>query len=148
MRSGGDRLKTRLSTPELRKPDMKIVRAADGSFIPASHENPLAPGVWKKILFEKASFQLGQIQMVNWARLPVGHAFAAHYHEDMQEVFIIVQGVAEMTVAGQSAELGRGDAILIDAGEVHRMRNLGGDDVEYVVFGVASGHDGRTVVVP
>jgi mannose-6-phosphate isomerase-like protein (cupin superfamily) len=126
---------------------MKIALAAEGSFVPASHENPLSPGVWKKVLFQKADFQPGQVPMVNWARLPVGQAFAAHYHEDMQEVFLIVQGRAEMTVAGQTAELGRGDAILIDAGEVHRMRNLGDEDVEYVAFGVASGRDGRTVVV-
>ena len=30
---------------------MKIIRANDKTFIPASHENPLAPGVWKKVLF-------------------------------------------------------------------------------------------------
>jgi len=115
--------------------------------VPASHENPLAPGVWKKVLFGKAEFQPGRVQMVNWARLPAGSQFAAHYHEDMQEVFVIVQGVAEMTVSGQTAELRRGDAILVDVREVHQMRALGTDDVEYVVFGVASGQEGRTVVV-
>jgi mannose-6-phosphate isomerase-like protein (cupin superfamily) len=127
---------------------MKIARAADAAFIPASHENPLAPGVWKKVLFEKSDLQPGQVPMVNWARLPVGSAFAAHYHEDMQEVFVIIQGVAEMTVAGQAFQLRRGDAILVGVGEVHRMRNLENSDVEYVVFGVSGGRNGRTVVVP
>jgi mannose-6-phosphate isomerase-like protein (cupin superfamily) len=127
---------------------MKIARAADVTFIPASHESRLTPGVWKKVLFAKADFQPGQVPMVNWARLPAGSAFAAHYHEDMQEVFVIVAGETEMTVAGQTVELGRGDAILVDVGEVHRMHNLGSKDVEYVVFGIAAGHNGRTVVVP
>jgi mannose-6-phosphate isomerase-like protein (cupin superfamily) len=126
---------------------MKLVRATDRSFVPASHENPLAPGVWKKVLFDKTGFQPGQVQMVNWARLPGQSSFAPHYHEDMQEVFVLVEGVAEMTVAGQAVELRRGDAILVEPREVHRMRNAGQQDVEYLVFGVATGQTGRTVVV-
>ena len=126
---------------------MKIVRAADRPFIPASHENPLAPGVWKKILFEKGDFQAGAVQMINWARLPPQSAFAAHYHQDMQEVFIMVEGTARMTVGEHQTEMGPGDAILVEAGEVHVMRNLGQADVEYVVVGIAGGRGGRTVVV-
>lgn len=127
---------------------MKTVLAADGEFVPASHENPLAPGVWKRVLFQAADFQPGVVPMVNWARLPPHSSFASHYHEDMQEVFIILQGAVEMTVAGgQSVVLRRGDAVLIEPREVHQMRNLGGEEVEYVVFGVARGQGGRTVVV-
>ena len=80
---------------------MKIIRTDDKSFIPASHENPLSPGVWKKVLFQRDELQPGTVQMVNWARLPVGNSFSAHYHEDMQEIFIIVAGEAEMVVAGE-----------------------------------------------
>jgi mannose-6-phosphate isomerase-like protein (cupin superfamily) len=126
---------------------MRIIRAADRPFIPASHENPLVPGVWKKILFEKADFQPGAVQMVNWARLPRQSAFAAHYHEDMQEIFILAEGSARMTVDGRAVELGPGDAILVDAGEVHVMHNAGQIDVQYVVVGISSGRGGRTVVV-
>jgi mannose-6-phosphate isomerase-like protein (cupin superfamily) len=52
-----------------------------------------------------------------------------------------------MTVGSEAVELGRGDAILIEPGEVHKMHNRGEADVEYVVLGVASGQGGRTVVV-
>ena len=90
---------------------MKIIRANDKSFVPASHENPLAPGVWKKVLFQRDELQHGTVQMVNWARLPVGNSFSAHYHEDMQEIFIIVAGEAEMVVEGETAVLGRGHFI-------------------------------------
>jgi mannose-6-phosphate isomerase-like protein (cupin superfamily) len=126
---------------------MKIIHAADRAFVPASHEDPRAPGVWKKVLFQQDAFQAGRVQMVNWARLPRGQSFAAHYHQDMQEVFVIVQGTARMTVGSEAVELGRGDAILIEPGEVHKMHNRGEADVEYVVLGVASGQGGRTVVV-
>jgi len=36
---------------------MKILRVSDKSFIPASHENPLAPGMWKKVLFQRDELQ-------------------------------------------------------------------------------------------
>jgi mannose-6-phosphate isomerase-like protein (cupin superfamily) len=126
---------------------MKIIRAADKSFIPASHENPLAPGVWKKVLFQRDGLQPGTVQMVNWARLPAGSSFSAHYHEDMQEIFIIVAGEAEMAVSGETVVLGRGDTIAIDPAEIHRMTNRGSEDVEYVVLGITGNRGGKTVVV-
>jgi mannose-6-phosphate isomerase-like protein (cupin superfamily) len=103
--------------------------------------------VWKKVLFDKRDFQAGAVQMVNWAKLPVGHAFATHYHEDMQEIFVIVQGIAEITVGTDKAILRRGDAVLIDPREVHQMRNIGDEDVEYFAMGITAETGGRTVVV-
>jgi len=126
---------------------MKLIRSSDKSYVPASHENPVAPGVWKKVLFQRDELQPGTVQMVNWARLPPGNSFAAHYHEDMQEVFIIVSGEAEMTVAGKTIVLCRGDTIAIDPREVHSMTNRGSEDVEYVVFGITGNKGGKTVVV-
>jgi mannose-6-phosphate isomerase-like protein (cupin superfamily) len=132
---------------------MKVIRSADKTYVPASHENPLAPGVWKKVLFARdelqpgAVLQSGNVQMINWARLPAGSNFAAHYHEDMQEVFIIVAGEAEMAVSGETMVLGRGDAIAIDAREVHVMSNRGSVDVEYVVVGITGNRGGKTIIV-
>ncbi len=126
---------------------MKVIRSADKTYVPASHEDPLAPGVWKKVLFARDELQPGTVQMINWARLPAGSSFAAHYHEDMQEIFIIVAGEAEMVVSGETIVLVRGDSIAIDHGEVHRMYNRGSVDVEYVVVGITSNKGGKTVIV-
>ena len=126
---------------------MKTIHAADRPFVPASHENPLSPGVWKKVLLQKADLQAGTVQMVNWAKLPKGKGFAAHYHEDMQEVFIIIQGVTEITVGSETVVLRRGDTIVIDPREVHEMRNLGDEDAEYFALGISAGVGGRTIVV-
>lgn len=126
---------------------MKLSYGTDHEFVPASHENPLDPGVWKKVLFSKADMQTGVVQMVNWARLGPGKSFAAHYHEDMQEIFVILQGEAHLTIGDQTVVLRSGDAIRIDPREVHRMSNLGAEDVQYVVVGISSGAGGRTVVV-
>jgi mannose-6-phosphate isomerase-like protein (cupin superfamily) len=126
---------------------MRLIRSTDLPFLPAGHENPTSPGVWKKVLLQKGDLQAGQVQMINWARMPAGKSFAPHYHEDMQEVFVIAQGTAEMTAGGHTALLGPGDAVLIDAREVHVMRNAGDVDVEYLAMGIAGGVGGKTVVV-
>jgi mannose-6-phosphate isomerase-like protein (cupin superfamily) len=126
---------------------MKIIPSNARLFIPASHENPLLPGVLKRVLLEKADLQPGRVQMINWARLGVGKRFARHYHEDMQEIFIIVQGKAEITVGAETAEMNRGDTIIIDPREIHQMQNIGSEAVEYLAIGITSEAGGKTVVV-
>ena len=84
--------------------------------------------------------------MVNWARLPSGNTFAPHYHEDMQEIFVILSGQHAFVWATKSARCGRGDAVLIDPREVHQMWNDGSDDVEYLAIGIAGGEHGRTML--
>lgn len=116
---------------------MKTIKSASLSFVPAGHENYLSPGVLKKILLEKADLQPGRIQMVNWASLS----------EDMQEIFVIVQGEAEITVGTETATLRRGDAVVIDPHEIHQMLNSGTEVVEYLAIGITSQAGGKTVVV-
>jgi mannose-6-phosphate isomerase-like protein (cupin superfamily) len=126
---------------------MRIITFATRSFVPAGHENPLLPGVLKKVLLEKSDLQPGRIQMVNWASLGVGKQFARHYHEDMQEIFILVDGEAEITVGTETAALRRGDAVVIDPREVHQMQNTGAEAAEYLAIGITGDAGGKTVVV-
>jgi mannose-6-phosphate isomerase-like protein (cupin superfamily) len=126
---------------------MKVIPFASRSFVPAGHEDPVSPGVLKKVLLEKADLRPGRLQMLNWASLGVGKRFARHYHEDMQEVFVLVRGEAEITVSGETVRLRRGDAVVIDPCEIHEMRNVGPEEVEYLAVGISGEAGGRTVVV-
>lgn len=126
---------------------MKFIPFAAGEFVPASHEDPRAPGTLKKVLLKKDDLRAGRLQMVNWSLLAAGKQFARHYHEDMQEIFIGVAGEAEITVAGETFTMRRGDTVVIDSREIHQMRNPGPDDFEYLVAGVAGDANGKTVVV-
>jgi quercetin dioxygenase-like cupin family protein len=126
---------------------MKHIPSDNRPFIPASHENPLAPGVLKRVLCERDDLQEGRVQMVNWARLAPRKSFAAHYHEDMQEIFVILRGSVRLSVDDNTLELNAGDAVIIDPGEVHQMWNLADHDAEYLTVGITGGTDGRTVVV-
>lgn len=126
---------------------MKLIPFDGNSFVPAGHEHPTAPGVLKKVLAAKADLQPGRVQMINWARMGVGKQFTRHYHEDMQEIFVIVAGEAEITVGVETATIRCGDAVVIDAREVHQMRNIGEQDVDYLAIGITSEAGGETVVV-
>jgi mannose-6-phosphate isomerase-like protein (cupin superfamily) len=126
---------------------MRTIFAADRPTVPAGHENPASPGTWKRVLCQRDDLWPGRVQMVNWSSMPVGQQFAAHYHEDMQEVFIILQGAAELTAGDQTVVLRRGDTVVIDARETHTMRNLGHESVEYIALGIAGTAGGKTVVV-
>lgn len=119
----------------------------DVPFEAAGHEDPRAPGVWKKVLWRKADLQPGRIQMVNWAKLPAGSRFANHYHEDMQEIFVMVSGVVRLRAGDSECTLQRGDAVLIEPREPHQMWNEGNVDAEYLAIGIVSGDTGRTVLL-
>ncbi len=126
---------------------MHFVAADDSEFVPASHENPSAPGVLKRVIAGDAMFQFGQVRMLNWARLPVGASFRPHYHEDMQEAFVLVKGHVRMRGGDQFVMMQPGDTVLVPPGEIHQMRNEGSEVAEYLVFGISSGENGRTIVV-
>ena len=126
---------------------MKIFRLKDMEWIPPSHESPQSPSVWKKVLLQKADLLEGRVQMVNWCRMEPGKAFRAHYHEDMEEVFLILKGQAKILVNGKEAGMAEGEAVVIPLREVHEMKNVGGEDLEYLAVGISQGKGGKTVLV-
>jgi mannose-6-phosphate isomerase-like protein (cupin superfamily) len=126
---------------------MKTTLLANLPEQPASHEPAVDPGALKKILLTAADLPDGRIRMINWARIPPKKAFAAHYHEDLTEVFIIIQGRARITINQETAILKRGDAVIVPQHAVHTMRNLTGKDLIYLALGVSKKGQGKTVVV-
>lgn len=126
---------------------MKYIPNNNTKFVPASHEDPENPGVLKRVIATAADLQAGQVQMINWAELPAGHSFQKHYHEDMQEVFMLLSGSVTMTVGEESVKMTAGDTVIVDVKERHQMENTGDTKAQYIVFGVSSGQGGQTVVV-
>lgn len=126
---------------------MKYIPSDNSGYVPASHEDPKNPGVLKRVIATASDLQAGQVQMVNWAKLPAGHSFQKHYHEDMQEVFVLLNGSVVMTVGEESVQMSAGDTVIVDVQEPHKMTNSGDTAAEYIVFGVASGEGGQTVVL-
>ncbi|MGI5827448.1 MAG: cupin domain-containing protein [Patescibacteria group bacterium] len=88
----------------------------------------------------------GRLQMINWSFLPPGKSFSAHYHEDMDEIFIIISGKAEIHVGEEKTILKKGDAVIIPAKAVHVMEALSGKAVEYIALGISQEKSGKTIV--
>lgn len=126
---------------------MKIIRLNDLPKVPASHEDPVDPGVLKQILLRRDDLVPGRIQMINWSTLLSDKSFRSHYHEAMDEVFIILDGEVEVTVGEEKERLGRGDAVVIPEGAVHVMKNLTDQKVHYIAIGIARREWGKTVIV-
>ncbi len=126
---------------------MNYIPSAASGFIPASHEDPQNPGVLKRVIATQREFQAGQVQMLNWAQLPVGSSFQPHFHEDMQEVFVLLSGIVTMKCGEQTVTMQVGDAVIVDPEEIHQMQNVGDVVAEYIVFGISAQQGGRTVVV-
>jgi mannose-1-phosphate guanylyltransferase len=116
-------------------------------FVPASHEDPNNPGSLKKVLLHRADVIDGRVQMINWALLPVGKSFEAHYHQDMQEIFIIIEGKVEIMIDQENAELKAGDAVVIPIKSVHKMKNISDTDVVYIAMGISAEGKGKTINV-
>lgn len=127
---------------------MKKISIKNLPTIAASHEDSNDPGVLKKVLFTDQDIPtLGKIKMINWAILPKGKSFIPHYHEDMDEIFIIISGKVRIQINDESDLLEKGDSILIRMNAVHRMENIGKKDVHYIVIGISLNTGGKTVRV-
>lgn len=124
----------------------KLVRSSSLPYLPANHEDPQDPEVLKKVLFTKADILPGQIQMVNWAKLLPHKSFQAHYHRDMDEVFILLSGKVEAQIGTEKNIMRTGDAVLVPATNRHTMKNLLATPAEFIVFGVSRSNTGKIVL--
>ncbi len=126
---------------------MKFIPANASKFVPASHEDPKNPGVLKRVIATATDLNTGQVPMLNWSQLAAGNSFQPHYHEDMQEIFVLLSGHVTMQVDDETIVMEPGDTVIIEPTEIHQMSNASDAMAEYLVFGIAGGKDGKTVVV-
>jgi quercetin dioxygenase-like cupin family protein len=126
---------------------MKIIKGNALEFVPAAHEDPQNPGVLKKVLFRRDDFNEGKVVVVNWSVLPKGKSFALHYHESLQEVFVIFKGTVRASVDNQSVMLESGDGLIVDHNEKHAMENISDEDVIFLMFGISNNPNGKTVTL-
>jgi len=66
------------------------------------------------------------------ARLAPGMATTPHHHAVTEEIYYILSGTALMTLAGESRDVGPGDAIAIPPGTRHTIRNTGPEELVFL----------------
>ncbi|MEO0796421.1 MAG: cupin domain-containing protein [Verrucomicrobiota bacterium] len=57
-----------------------------------------------------------------------------HYHRKQTEVFYVLEGRGEISVAGKQIKLGPGDLLTTEPGEIHNATNPYDEVFRYVVF--------------
>ena len=126
---------------------MKIIKTEELKYMPASHEDSQNPASLKKILFKKNDLSGKWVQMINWCLLNPNQCFKAHYHESMEEIFIIIKGEVQITAGEREEVLKQGDAVIIKPKEVHTMKNLTDKQVYYLAIGLPLKEGGVSVVI-
>jgi len=126
---------------------LQVVRLSQLDLVPSSHEDPADPGVVKQVALTKLAGLQGRLEMLNWSYLKPGRAFRPHYHQDMDEVFIILTGQVMMRCDSEEIKLTAGDVVVVPAGVTHSMFNPTKSQVKYIVFGLSRQQGGKTVVV-
>ena len=63
---------------------------------------------------------------VTWLEVPAGVEQTLHSDEEAEQVYVVVRGSGQMTVAGDTGEVGEGDLILVPPATDHSISN-GGD---------------------
>src|SRR5262245_37237968 len=68
--------------------------------------------------------ELGSRNMsVTWLEVPGETDQALHFHEEAEQVYIVVSGRGTMTVAGDKQEIGEGDLVLVPPATDHSIAN-------------------------
>ena len=68
---------------------------------------------------------------------------APHSHDGFEETIYGLEGVTTWTIAGETVEIGPGEAVCVPRGRIHGFENHGGDDAKFLaiatpaVFGAA-----------
>jgi mannose-6-phosphate isomerase-like protein (cupin superfamily) len=65
--------------------------------------------------------------------IPAGVEVKRHHHPVAEEIYYITAGEGIMTINGASRRVGKGDAIVIEPGDVHKFLNDTKADVHMIV---------------
>jgi mannose-6-phosphate isomerase-like protein (cupin superfamily) len=72
--------------------------------------------------------ELGSRHMtVTWIEVPAATEQELHSHEEAEQVYVVVRGVAELSAAGDTESLEPGDLALIPPASDHVIANRGDD---------------------
>jgi quercetin dioxygenase-like cupin family protein len=65
---------------------------------------------------------------------PPGGGVKPHHHEKQVEFFLVLEGTAELTIAGKTFNASAGDMFLCEPGDVHSLINNSGREFRMLVF--------------
>ena len=78
--------------------------------------------------------------------VPAGGAEVRHYHQQAQQFFYVLSGIASLEVDGVISQLVPGQGLHVPAGSAHRLANEGPEALEFIVVSVPMAQGDRVLV--
>ncbi len=88
-------------------------------------------------LVDEASLSIKQ------ERMPAGTEEAKHFHQEAQQFFYILKGVASFEITGASVTINAGEGLHIPAGTWHKIINKSAEDLEFLLCSQPSAKNDR-----
>ena len=81
--------------------------------------------------------------LTNWSYvdhlvLPPGASEGLHRHTGVEEVYYVIHGDGEASVAGETTTIHKGDAVPLQLSDTHAFTNTGTQDLEFMILGIAA----------
>lgn len=89
---------------------------------------------WKRLV--TGGMLYGNIESLEFARVPPGVLIGLHDHTRTEELWFIVRGEATVTLNGEERRVHPQDVVLAPLGTRHSIRNTGSDYLEFFVVEV------------
>ena len=117
---------------------MKKINQKDRNWEPGSHEDLKNPGVYKKVLIRSEEADpRSRLMMFQLCKIPAKTTHVAHIHQTMDEIFYFTEGSGEIEINREVEKVKVGDRIIVPAGQIHQVRNLGKTELKFIGLGVA-----------
>lgn len=88
-------------------------------------EEPLTQAAFRPDKMSKADLGVGKNLFCGLNAFEPGQRHEAHVHPDQDKLYVVLQGVADVTVATATRRVGRGAVALAAAGVEHGIENPG-----------------------
>lgn len=76
----------------------------------------------------------GSWEAIEWASVPPGGLSGEHQNTRTEEIRFLLDGVGELLLNGESCPVRAGSLVLTGIGAVHGLRNVGRDDLNWLVI--------------
>jgi mannose-6-phosphate isomerase-like protein (cupin superfamily) len=85
-------------------------------------------GTELRVLLDTTDFGQGRMSLAMETLRPGQHT-VPHWHEELEEIYYILQGRGRMAIADEVRDVSVGDAVLIPLRAVHCLHNTGDQDL-------------------